>query len=39
MPNTGRLFLQIPGPTNLPERVQRAMDMALVNHRGDGFAA
>jgi alanine-glyoxylate transaminase / serine-glyoxylate transaminase / serine-pyruvate transaminase len=37
MPNTGRMFLQIPGPTNLPERVQRAMDMALINHRGDEF--
>ncbi len=35
---TGRLFLQIPGPTNLPERVQRAMDMALINHRGADFA-
>lgn len=34
---TGRLFLQIPGPTNLPERVQRAMDMALINHRGADF--
>jgi alanine-glyoxylate transaminase/serine-glyoxylate transaminase/serine-pyruvate transaminase len=38
MPNPGRLFLQIPGPTNLPERVQRAMDMALINHRGEEFA-
>lgn len=34
----GRLFLQIPGPTNLPERVQRAMDMAVINHRGADFA-
>jgi alanine-glyoxylate transaminase/serine-glyoxylate transaminase/serine-pyruvate transaminase len=38
MPNPGRMFLQIPGPTNLPERVQRAMDMALINHRGEEFA-
>jgi len=38
MPSTGRMFLQIPGPTNLPERVQRAMDMALINHRGEEFA-
>jgi alanine-glyoxylate transaminase/serine-glyoxylate transaminase/serine-pyruvate transaminase len=38
MPNACRLFLQIPGPTNLPESVQRAMDMALVNHRGGEFA-
>src|SRR5262249_14269112 len=34
----GRLFLQIPGPTNLPEPVQRAMDMAVINHRGADFA-
>jgi len=38
MANPGRLFLQIPGPTNLPERVQRAMDMAVINHRGEEFA-
>jgi alanine-glyoxylate transaminase/serine-glyoxylate transaminase/serine-pyruvate transaminase len=30
----GRHFLQIPGPTNVPERVLRAMDRAVVDHRG-----
>jgi alanine-glyoxylate transaminase/serine-glyoxylate transaminase/serine-pyruvate transaminase len=34
----GRLFLQIPGPTNIPERIQRAMDMAVINHRGEDFS-
>src|SRR5271154_5286835 len=37
MPNTGHLFLQIPGPTNLPERVQLAMSASLINHRGEEF--
>jgi alanine-glyoxylate transaminase/serine-glyoxylate transaminase/serine-pyruvate transaminase len=31
---SGRHFLQIPGPTNVPERVQRAMDRAVADHRG-----
>ncbi|HKF77483.1 MAG TPA: aminotransferase class V-fold PLP-dependent enzyme [Candidatus Dormibacteraeota bacterium] len=31
----GRHFLQIPGPTNIPDRVQRAMERRLINHRGD----
>lgn len=31
---TGRHFLQIPGPTNVPERILRAMDRAVVDHRG-----
>lgn len=35
----GRPFLQIPGPTNVPERVLRAMDRAVVDHRGSEFAA
>jgi alanine-glyoxylate transaminase/serine-glyoxylate transaminase/serine-pyruvate transaminase len=30
----GRKFLQIPGPTNLPERVLRAMERPMINHRG-----
>jgi alanine-glyoxylate transaminase/serine-glyoxylate transaminase/serine-pyruvate transaminase len=34
----GRHFLQIPGPTNLPERVLRAMDRAIIDHRGPDFA-
>jgi len=31
----GRHFLQIPGPTNIPERVVRAMQHGLINHRGE----
>lgn len=34
----GRPFLQIPGPTNVPERVLRAMDRAVIDHRGPEFA-
>ncbi|HSR25326.1 MAG TPA: aminotransferase class V-fold PLP-dependent enzyme [Candidatus Eisenbacteria bacterium] len=30
----GRHFLQIPGPTNVPDRVLRAMERGLINHRG-----
>ncbi len=30
----GRHFLQIPGPTNVPERILRAMDRAVIDHRG-----
>jgi alanine-glyoxylate transaminase/serine-glyoxylate transaminase/serine-pyruvate transaminase len=30
----GRHFLQVPGPTNVPERVLRAMDRAVIDHRG-----
>jgi alanine-glyoxylate transaminase/serine-glyoxylate transaminase/serine-pyruvate transaminase len=33
----GRHFLQIPGPTNVPERVLRAIDYATVDHRGPEF--
>ena len=36
---SGIHFLQIPGPTNVPERVQRAMDKAVIDHRGPAFAA
>ena len=35
---SGRPFLQIPGPTNVPERVLRAMDRAVIDHRGPEFA-
>jgi alanine-glyoxylate transaminase / serine-glyoxylate transaminase / serine-pyruvate transaminase len=35
----GRSFLQIPGPTNVPERVLRAMDRAVIDHRSPEFAA
>jgi len=34
---SGRHFLQIPGPTNVPERVLRAMDRAVIDHRGPEF--
>lgn len=35
----GRHFLQIPGPTNVPDRVLRAMDYPTIDHRGAQFAA
>src|SRR3712207_4478352 len=35
---SGRPFLQIPGPTNVPDRVLRAMDRAVIDHRGPEFA-
>ncbi|MEW6672720.1 MAG: aminotransferase class V-fold PLP-dependent enzyme [Thermodesulfobacteriota bacterium] len=35
---TGRHFLQIPGPTNVPERVLRAMSRPTIDHRGPEFA-
>jgi len=33
----GRHFLQIPGPTNVPDRVLRAIDMPTIDHRGPEF--
>jgi len=36
---SGRSFLQIPGPTNVPDRVLRAMDRPVIDHRGPEFAA
>ena len=33
----GRHFLQIPGPTNVPDRVLRAIDNATIDHRGPEF--
>ncbi len=39
MLHTGRHFLQIPGPTNVPDRVLRAMDRPVIDHRGPEFAA
>jgi alanine-glyoxylate transaminase / serine-glyoxylate transaminase / serine-pyruvate transaminase len=38
MIHTGRHFLQIPGPTNVPDRVQRAMHQPIIDHRGPEFA-
>ncbi len=35
---SGRHFLQIPGPTNVPDRVLRAIDQATIDHRGPEFA-
>ena len=35
----GRHFLQIPGPTNVPDRVLRAMDNPTMDHRGPDFGA
>ncbi|WP_181786228.1 pyridoxal-phosphate-dependent aminotransferase family protein [Streptomyces phytophilus] len=37
--STGRHFLQIPGPTNVPDPVLRAMSAPTIDHRGPGFAA
>ncbi len=34
----GRHFLQIPGPSTVPERVMRAIDMPVIDHRGPEFA-
>ena len=34
----GRHFLQIPGPTNLPERVKRALSRPTIDHRGPDWA-
>src|SRR5688572_14516620 len=34
----GRHFLQIPGPTQLPDRVLRAMDTPIIDHRGPEFS-
>src|SRR3954469_24926784 len=44
MPSTpsrraGRHFLQIPGPTNVPDRVLRAIDFPTMDHRSPDFAA
>lgn len=35
--NAGRHFLQIPGPTNLPERIARAISRSTIDHRGPEF--
>ena len=33
----GRHFLQIPGPTNVPDRILRAIDRPTIDHRGPEF--
>ena len=35
----GRHFLQIPGPTAVPERILRAIDHQVIDHRGPAFQA
>jgi alanine-glyoxylate transaminase/serine-glyoxylate transaminase/serine-pyruvate transaminase len=37
-PRTGRHFLQIPGPTNVPDQVLHAMAAPTIDHRGPEFA-
>ena len=36
--SSGRPFLQIPGPTNVPDRILRAMDRPVIDHRAPAFA-
>lgn len=36
-PTTGRHFLQIPGPTNVPDEVLRAISAPTIDHRGPEF--
>lgn len=38
MVHSGRHFLQIPGPTNVPDRILRAMAAPVIDHRGPEFA-
>jgi alanine-glyoxylate transaminase/serine-glyoxylate transaminase/serine-pyruvate transaminase len=37
--SSGRHFLQIPGPTNVPDRILRAIDHPIIDHRGPEFGA
>ena len=37
MRQAGRHFLQIPGPSNVPDRILRAMDNPVMDHRGPAF--
>ena len=37
-PASGRHFLQIPGPSNVPDRILRAMAAPTIDHRGPTFA-
>ena len=39
MTRSGRHFLQIPGPTNVPDRILRAMDRPVIDHRSREFAS
>ena len=35
---SGRHFLQLPGPSNVPDRVLRAIDFPTIDHRGPAFS-
>ena len=35
---SGRHFLQIPGPSPVPDRILRAMSLPTIDHRGPEFA-
>ena len=37
MTRSGRHFLQIPGPSNVPDRILRAIDRPTIDHRGPEF--
>lgn len=37
MTTSGRHFLQIPGPTNVPDRILRALSRPVIDHRGPEF--
>ncbi len=37
--SSGRHFLQIPGPTNVPDRILRAIERPTIDHRGPAFGA
>jgi len=37
--SSGHHFLQVPGPTNVPDRILRAMAAPVIDHRGPAFAA
>ncbi|PSL79219.1 serine--glyoxylate aminotransferase, partial [Variovorax sp. WS11] len=36
---TGRHFLQIPGPSPVPDRILRAISLPTIDHRGPEFGA
>ncbi len=36
---SGRHFLQIPGPSPVPDRILRAMSLPTIDHRGPEFAS
>lgn len=35
--SAGQKLIMLPGPTNVSDRVMRAMTQPIINHRGDGF--